>query len=111
MAISFGNQVKETKNSPCVYKHNGILDMAFNNGEKRTCDALLSESNSRIDEQQKQLRASADAIERLNNQLAQLSGRNAATLEEVPRVGEAPTLSAVVAGTDEENRDDDDDDD
>ena len=107
--MSYVELARETRSSPCVYSHTWMTDLVSENDQKRTCSALLKESNSRIEVEQAQIDALMQQIDALHVEPARAS-------ETAPSIGgnpassqEAPTLSAEV-GSEVAHADEDQDD-
>ena len=109
LAVIYGEVARETQNSPCVYSHNWMTDLVNGNDHKRTCEALLKESNSRIESQQAQINALTEQVDALN-----LQPVTASSIDTSPAPGQgsaqvAPTLSADVGSEVAHSEEDQDD--
>jgi hypothetical protein len=112
VAILYGSASHDTKTSPCVYSHGWLTDLVNGNDQKRTCAALLKESNSRIEAQQARIGELTEQLDALHaapesrfpaGAPSQSSSDSAST--------EAPTLSAQVDSDLAHAKDQDDQDD
>lgn len=63
--------IYETRDSPCIYQHDWLVDSFSHNSEKRTCRAMFDEGNERILTQQQQTKLLTDEVQDLKSQLAQ----------------------------------------
>jgi hypothetical protein len=106
MAIMYGHSIYDTRNSPCVYRHDWVIDKFNGNDQKRTCAALLKESNARIEAQQAQIIELTEQVGHTDATSIESSPSQSANSSSP--VSEAPTLSAEVDPTLAHADDDDD---
>lgn len=107
--MSYVELARETRSSPCVYSHTWMTDLVSGNDQKRTCPALLKESNSRIEAQQTQINALTEQIDALHAEPDPAAQTTSAPVAGQASGQEAPTLSAEV-GTEVAHADEDQDD-
>ena len=107
--VAYIDLSRETRSSPCVYSHNWLTGLVNGNDQKRTCSALLKESNLRIEAQQTQINALTEQIDALHVAPATVS-ETAPSPAAAPNSSKAaPTLSAEI-GSDVAHADEDQDD-
>ena len=107
--ILYAGVSAEGRGSPCVYSHNWMTDLVNENDQKRTCSALLKESNSRIEAQQARINALTEQVDALHVEPATAARTTLAPVAGQSSGQEAPTLSAEV-GSDVAHADEDEDD-
>lgn len=109
LAVSYGEMARDTQASPCVYAHNWMTDLVNGNNEKRTCSAMLKESNFRIESQQAHINTLTDQIDELNIQPNTRFAADSPPTYGQPSGQNAPTLTADVGSEVAHSNDDQDD--